>query len=133
MIDRENGDLILREGTRLGRSLTRDEFVWTSPLHSKARRGEGAAGWTSWYLDVELGTGDRGVLCLRFQDDRLAWIEFSLPWDAPPFTADPKWKAAHDCWIEKALGAPPPLLFPWGRVESVADPKGGGCSILIKY
>jgi len=124
---------VLRDGTRLGRTLTLDEFVWTSPLHAKARRGEGAAGWTSWRLDFELRTGDRGALCLRFLNDRLAWIEFSLPWDGPPFSADPEWKAAHDRWIEKVLGAAPPLSFPLGCVDSGADPKGGGCSILIKY
>jgi hypothetical protein len=133
VIDRDSGDVVLQDGTRLGRALTLDEFVWESPLHAQARRGEGAVGWTSWRLDVELQTGDRGALCLRFLNDRLAWIEFSLPWDGPPFSADPAWKTAHDRWIEKVLGAAPPLSFPWGRVESVADPRSGGCSILIKY
>jgi len=107
VIDRDTGDVVLRDATRLGRALTLDEFVWTSPLYAQARRGEGAAGCTSWRLDVDLQTGDRGVLCLRSLNERLAWIGFSLPWDAPPFSADPAWKAAHDRWIEKVLGAPP--------------------------
>jgi hypothetical protein len=133
MIDGATGEVVLAEGTRLGRDLTLDAFVWTSPLHKAARRGEGAAGWTSWHLDLDLEKGGLFHLCLRFKDDALQWIELSLPWKGAPFGAEPEWKAAHDRWIEETLGAAPPVIRPWGRVESVADSRGGGCQILVKY
>ncbi len=133
MIDGATGEVVLRDGTRLGRDLTLDAFVWTSPLHKLARRGEGAAGWTSWYVDLDLEKGGRFHLCLRFKDDLLEGIELSLPWNGAPFVADPMWKAAHDRWIEEVLGAAPPLVRPWGRVDSIADARSGGCLILVKY
>jgi len=51
---------VLRDGIRLGRALTLDEFVGSSPLHAQARRGEGAAGWTSWRLRVLSVADPRG-------------------------------------------------------------------------
>jgi hypothetical protein len=133
VIDGATGEVILRDGTRLGRDLTLDAFVWTSPLYTQARRGEGAAGWTSWHLDLELEKGGRFQLCLRFKDDLLQWIELSCPWNGVPFVAEPKWKAAHDRWIEEVLGVAPPVVRPWGRVDSVADDRSGSCQILLKY
>lgn len=133
MIDGETGDIVLRDGTRLGRGLTRDEFVWTSPLYRAARRGEGAAGWTSWYLDLELQRGGPFRVCLRFQEDALKRIELTMPADGNPFAADAKLKAAHDRWVEEVLGAPPPVKRPWGHVSSVADLRSGGCQILVFY
>ena len=133
MIDGETGDLVLRDGTRLGRGLTRDAFVWTSPLYTTARRGEGAAGWTSWYLDLELQHGGPFHVCLRFLEDTLERIDLTMPWDGQPFAADATLKAAHDRWVEEVLGAPPPVERPWGRATSVADPRSGGCQILVFY
>jgi hypothetical protein len=133
MIDLETGEVVLKDGTRLGRDLTIDEFVHVSPLYQKARRGEGAKGWTSWYLNVEMPKGGRFHLCLRFKDDPLQWIELSLPWNGKPFIAEPAWKAAHDRWIEETTGSAPPITRPWGKVDSFADDRSGQCLILVKY
>ena len=133
MIDGATGDVVLKDGTRLGRDLTLDAFVWTSPLHKQARRGEGAAGWTSWYLDLELEKGGAFHLCLRFKDDALQWIELSLPWKGAPFVAELAWKAAHDHWIQEVLSAAPPIARPWGTVDSLADSRSGQCLVLVKY
>lgn len=133
MIDPADGDVVLADGTRIGRRWTLNEFVWTSPLYKVAQRGEGAAGWTSWRFEAELRKGGRFIVCLRFKDDPLNRIELSLPWDGRPFEADPQWKAAHDRWIVDVLGNAPPLTFPWGTVDSVADQRSGGCLVLIRY
>ena len=133
MIDGATGEVVLKDGTRLGRDLMRDEFVDTSPLFQQARRGEGAEGWTSWSLELDIQKGGRFHLCLRFNDDLLQWIELVLPWDGPPFVAEPAWKEAHDRWIQEVLGAPPPVVKSWGRVDSFADPHGGQCLVRVKY
>ena len=133
MIDGATGEVVLQDGTRLGRDLTRDEFVDTSPLFKQARRGEGAEGWTSWYLELDLQKGGRFHLCLRFNNDLLHGIELSLPWDGPPFVAEPAWKEAHDRWIQEVLGAPPPVVKAWGRVDSFVDDRAGQCTVRVKY
>lgn len=133
MIDPATGDVVLRDGTRVGRELTLDAFVWTSPLHKIARRGEGAAGWTSWRFEAELVKGGRFHVCLRFKDQPLSWVELSLPWEGVAFAADPAWKAAHDRYIADVLGATAPRKYSWGSIASVADERGGGCCILIQY
>jgi hypothetical protein len=127
MIDGATGDVILKDGTRLGRDLTLDAFK-ASPLHNLLRRGRG-----SWSLELDLQQGGRFYLCLQFKDDALERIELTMPWDGPPFVAEPAWKAAHDRWIEEILGTAPPVIRDWGRVESVADQLGGSCRILITY
>lgn len=133
MIDGATGDVVLKDGRRLGRDLTLDAFK-TSPLHKLVLRGLGTAeGWTSWSLELDLQKGGHFYLCLRFKDDALERIELTMPWDGPPFVAEPAWKAAHDRWIEEILGAAPPVIRDWGRVESVADQLGGDCRILIRY
>jgi hypothetical protein len=133
MIDPSTGDVVFQDGTRIGRDLTLDAFVWTSPLHKIAKRGEGAAEWTSWRFEAELANGGRFFVCLRFKDQPLDRIELVLPWDGAPFVPEPAWKAAHDRYIVEVLGANAPLKFPWGRVDSIADDRSGDCIILVRY
>jgi hypothetical protein len=133
MLDPATGDIIFRDGTRLGRTCTLDEFVWTSPLHKIAVRGEGAAGWTSWRFQADLQKGGLFHICLRFKEAPLRWIELSRPWEGAPFVADPKWKALHDGWLSEVLGTATPPAYPWGTVASVADPRSGSCCVLIQY
>src|SRR6185503_17661218 len=132
MIDGATGEVVLKDGTRLGGDLTLDAFR-ESPLFQEAESGEGAEGWTSWRFERELQQGGRFYLCLRFKDEPLQGIELVLPWDGAPWVAEPAWKAAHDRYIEKILGAPPPVVKPWGRVDSFADTLGGQCLIRVTY
>lgn len=133
MIDPETGDVVFKDGARIGRALTLDEFVWISSLHKIARRGEGAEDWTSWRFESELAKGGRFYVCIRFKGQPLDRIELVLPWNGAPFVAEPAWKAAHDRYILDVLGGAAPLTFPWGRVDSVADDRAGDCVILIRY
>ena len=133
MIDGATGEVVLKDGTRLGRELTLDAFK-SSPLHQLVVRGQGmASGWTNWSLELDLQKGGRFYLCLGFMDETLQWIELSLPWDGAPWVAEPAWKAAHDRYIQEILGAPPPVVKPWGRVDSFADTLGGSCLIRVDY
>lgn len=133
MIDPATGDVVLLDGTRIGRAITLDEFVWTSPLHKIAKRGEGAEKWSSWRFEAELAKGGLFSLCLRFNDQPLNRLELVMPWDGAPFHADLKWKAAHDQYLFEILGKNAPMTYPWGRVDSIADDRSGYCLILIRY
>ena len=61
MLDGATGEVVLKDGTRLGRELTLDAFVWTSPLHKVARRGEGA--------EAAFDRSDEDVLLERLLDE----------------------------------------------------------------
>ena len=41
-------------------------------------------------------------------------------------------KAAHDRWLESALGAPP-YEYAWGGITSLFDLRTGSSTIVIRY
>ena len=148
MIDRDTGALVLPDG-RIERELTRSSLL--SSLLAKGTRSEDMqTGWAQVYLKPRrLGGREFGVH-LVFEGERLDSYALSLhdpqygtSWDDWSEAKELARRNAHDAWLEAGLGKGKSegagrarelrYTFPWGRVWSSFDPKGGASSIGVRF
>lgn len=139
MLDASNGAVVFEQpSVTIRPSLTRDDFL-LSPLAAGARTHVQNEPYHSWKLAGEyFSSGHRLLVVLWFHHQRItalsltdvdpylgtSWADYSLEKEMTR-------KSRHDSWLEKSLGAQ--RKFPWGKVWSGYDERGGFSSIEIAY
>lgn len=147
VLDPSTGDLRLPEG-RLGRDLTRGAFL-SSPLKQTVKHASDADPWTASYaLGVRSLAGVSFAVQVGFAGERLAGYSlvdvdprFGTSWDDWTEEKQLALRDHHDGWLVSQLGSPSSRAlgdelhyeFPWGRVWSTFDRRGGGCSIGVSF
>jgi hypothetical protein len=141
MIDDQNGDVIFREGMRLGASMTREQFL-DSELGRNAKKFIGNGPYCSYRIEARLEGGDRFLVIPFFHGERMdaVWLislevgyagdeEFGPESEKAEFERK-KW---HDRWLASVLGASSPHHFAWGLAASVYDQRSMSSQIVIRY
>lgn len=80
------------------------------------------------------------IVCLYHLHGRLTEITLTVDlyppgandWSSYSEEIEAKTRALHDRLAEEMLG-PGPWTYPWGRVLSVQDDRGGGTFIIVRY
>jgi hypothetical protein len=139
MFDAKTGTLTFEQPpTVIGPSLTRDQFlasplaagattlIKNEPYHSWALKGP----FRSAGLDLNLVLWFHGQKLTRVslmdRDPRFgtSWAEYSLEKEMARM-------ASHDAWLSRVL--PKQRTYPWGRVWSGYDERGGFSDIIVIY
>ncbi|WP_437638501.1 hypothetical protein [Sorangium sp. So ce854] len=138
MIHRQSGEIELSSGVRIGPSYSEAQFL-SSPLARTANALTQTRPW-SGYRTSRQRIGFRTFrMTLHFCGGKLALVElFEVGAESKAFWND--WsekeeaerKASHDAWLESILGAPP-YEYPWGKITSEHDPRGGYSSIVVRF
>lgn len=130
MIDKATGDLVLDGSVRLGRWLTRGQFM-SSPLSRQATSLIQNEGWHSYGLEADGGDGRKLFITLQFFGSTLRWIDFVV--DAGGRDPDEtEQQRFHDGLLSEWLGAAP-YEYEWGEVSSTYDPRSDTSSIFVGY
>lgn len=137
MIEKRTGNLVLDDGTILGPTTKRDDFLKTQ-LGTQSRELVKNPPWCSFKLHKVKIDGKEFAIVIYFHGQDLTMIHLAM--------SDPKWgtswndwseekerdrEKAHDDWLRKTLGRQ--RQYPWGEVWSGYDQKSGGSSIRIDY
>ncbi|HEV2801753.1 MAG TPA: hypothetical protein VGW12_14860 [Pyrinomonadaceae bacterium] len=130
MIDKATGDLVLDASVRIGRWLTRREFL-SSPLCRQAGSLIHNEGWHSYGLEAAGINQQRLFITLQFFGSTLKWIDFVV--DAGGDVDESEQKRLHDALLVEWLGAAPPYVYEWGEVSSSYDPRSDTSSIFVGY
>jgi hypothetical protein len=138
MIHRETGEIEFGTGLRVGPSYSEAQFL-SSPLARMSKALSQTQPW-SGYRTARQRIHDRTFrVTLYFHTGKLAAVElFEVGAESKAFWND--WssreeeerKASHDAWLQILLGAPP-YEYPWGKVTSEFDPRGGYSSIVVRF
>ena len=141
MLDRHSGVFLLDDGTRIGPTTTREEFL-REPLGARAERGQSweAQGqrWSSYVLHDCISERFAWRLHLKFRDERLFTIDLcpqeddGKGWESWSYEAEMGKVRAYDAVAERWVG-PAPRKFAWGWVSTAFDPRGGGGYFTIRY
>jgi hypothetical protein len=129
MIDQSTGELILKGAVRVGRWLTRRQFL-SSPLYRQATGLIHNEGWHSYGLEATGINQQKLFITLQFLDSTLKWIDFVV--DGGDDLNEAGQKRLHDELLEQWLGAGP-YAYAWGRVTSDYDPRSDTSSIFVGY
>lgn len=159
-IDRENGTVRLPSGLEIGPALTQDAFCALPGSGSARKHDHGKLPWIHYRLSGGEVDGKELLASLCFYDQLLVYVSISAnlyppgpnDWSDYSLDVESETKRFHDRLLEEILGSPSdggswsrlpggqgtlerPLgwRFPWGRVSSSHDSRGGGTYITISY
>ncbi|RLB63947.1 MAG: hypothetical protein DRI90_05750 [Deltaproteobacteria bacterium] len=139
MIDTTTGEIKLDCGVRIPPLWMEDAFQ-SSLLASGAVSLVGNAEFHTFRAEPALISGSLFAIGLTFRAGLLCKLgltlmhdDYGTSWDDWSEAKELQRKADHDAWLTSLLGGPPPHTFPWGKVTSSYDPKGGCSSILLSY
>ncbi len=133
---RETGELALAGGV-IGPRTTRAAFAAAHPRFTDEGRSR------------ERIDGEPWLVMVRFAQQRLAGItlirddaRFGSGWDDYDEEKEQARRAAHDAFVERALGPATTVddahffkewVTPWGKVRSAHDPRGGTTDVQVLY
>jgi hypothetical protein len=138
MLDRNTGILRFDQPPlEIAPSLSRSEFL-DSSASDGARISVKNEPWCSWVLAGRWHAGASFAVLLQFCGEQLSAVHlenadpiYGTSWDNWSEEKQLQRKAAHDHWLLACIGSR--RVFPWGKVWSGFDPKGGFSSIVIAY
>jgi hypothetical protein len=127
MIDRDSGTLFFDDGTEVDPRIARPKFL-TSPLELPTTPdAQSAPPWSIYTLAPRMLDGHKFASRLSFNGDVL---ELLAIWNVE--VEEAARLERHDVWIQLQFGDGS-LVFPWGKVDSLTEPNGGGSIILFSY
>ena len=129
MIDKSTGELLLIGSVRIGRWLTRRQFL-ASPLYQRATSPIHNEGWHSYEVEATSINRQKLFIRLQFLHSTLKWIDFVV--DGGNDLDEAGQKHLHDRLLEQWLGADP-YVYAWGQVTSSYDPRSDTSSIYVGY
>jgi len=129
MIDKSTGELILTGSVRIGRWLTRRQFL-ASPLYRRATSLIHNEGWHSYGVEATSINQQKFFITLQFLHSTLKWIDFVV--DGGNDLDEAGQKHLHDGLLEQWLGAGP-YEYAWGHITSSYDPRSDTSSIYVGY
>jgi len=129
MIDKATGDLILDGSVRIGRWLTRRQFL-SMPLYRRATSLIHNEGWHSYAIEATGINQEKLFITLQFLDSTLKWIDLAV--DGGNDLDQSEQKQMHDRLLDEWLGAAP-CEYAWGQVSSSYDPRSDTSSIIVSY
>lgn len=129
MIDKSTGELILSGSVRIGRWLTRRQFL-SSPFYQRATNLIRNEGWHSYGVEATGINQQKLFITLQFLHSTLKWIDFVV--DGGKDLDEAGQKHLHDTSLEQWLGAGP-YVYAWGQVTSSYDPRSDTSSICVGY
>lgn len=138
MIDRDTGELELASGMRIGPSFSEARFL-SSPLARTCQALAQTQPWSGYRTSRQRIAGRTFRLTLHFCMGKLASVELfevgaesKASWNDWSAREEEERKASHDGWLQMQLGAPP-YVYPWGKITSEFDPRGGYSSIVMRF
>jgi len=161
-IDARDGTIGLPNGQRIGPNLTQDAFRVSPEFASARKRDCGTLPWIHYHFSGGNLDGKELLASLCFYDQILVYVSLcadlyppgSKDWSNYSLAVEEATKQPHDGLLTRILGKPNkggsfllgrlpkgevtlkrPLFwnFPWGRICSVHDSRGGGTFITINY
>ncbi len=159
---RQNGTICLPNGIVIGAGLTQDAFR-DAPNFANAKSQDcGTPPWIHYHISGGSIDGRELAVSLCFYDQTLVSVDLSVDlyrpgprsWTTYDLATEAATKDFHDCLLESIFGEaangasfhagrvskdkailnrPVSWSFPWGKVWSLHDPKGGGTSITVSY
>jgi hypothetical protein len=127
MIDLASGTLFFDDDSEVDPRITRPKFL-TSPHEVPTKPDEESAPpWSIYTLAPRMLDGHKFASRLSFNGDAL---ELLAIWNVE--VEEAARLERHDVWMQLQFGEGP-FVFPWGKVESLTEPNGGGSIILFSY
>lgn len=160
-VDRQTGAVTLPNGWSAGPSLTQEGFR-AGEMFPGARSGGGVPPWIHYRFSGGRLDGKELLVSLCFYDETLVSLSVTADhyppgqrdWSNYSLDVEAATKDFHDRLLEGQLGEPTDSpefsmgglseaqatlarphrwVFPWGKVLSSHDQKGGGTSIVVLY